>query len=167
MNERIRISEVRLIGHDGAQLGVFQTRDALTKAKDLGLDLVEISPNARPPVCKIMDYGKYKYEKSKKQHEAKKKQVVIHLKEIQLRPSTGEHDLQVKLGHVKKFLEHGDKAKITVRFRGREMAHAENGRTLLERVIKELAEYGEAEQMPKREGKVMHAVISPIKKKTK
>lgn len=164
MNQRIRVPEVRLIGPDGNMMGVFQTRDALGKARDMGYDLVEISPNARPPVCKIMDYGKYKYEQSKKQHEAKKKQVVIHLKEIKVRPSTGEHDLQVKLSHLKKFLEHGDKAKITVRFRGRELAHTDVGRKLLERMIGDLSEYSEVEQRPTREGRIISAVLAPKKK---
>jgi translation initiation factor IF-3 len=166
VNERIRIAEVRLIDHDGGQLGVFQTRDALQRARDQGLDLVEISPNARPPVCKIMDYGKYKYEQSKKKHEAKKKQTIVHLKEIQMRPATGEHDLQVKIGHLKRFLEHGDKAKITVRFRGRELARMSLGRELLEKVIAELVDYGEVDQHPKREGRSMSLVLKP-KKKTK
>lgn len=145
-------------------MGVFQTRDALNKARELGYDLVEISPNAKPPVCKIMDYGKYKYEQSKKKHEAKKKQSVIHLKEIQMRPSTGEHDLQVKISHLKRFLEHGDKAKVTVRFRGRELARLDSGKELLERVAKELEEYGEVDQAPKKEGRVMSLVLKPKKK---
>lgn len=153
-----------MIGPDGDQLGVFQTRDALTKARDFGLDLVEISPNARPPVCKIMDYGKYKYELSKKEHEAKKKQTVIHLKEIQLRPSTGEHDLQTKMSHIRRFLEHGDKAKVAVRFRGREMAKTDFGVKLLDRVTKELVDIGEIDQSLNREGKVMSIILKPKKK---
>lgn len=156
---------MRLIGAAGDQLGIFQTRDAIKKAREEGFDLVEISPKAKPPVCRIMDYGKYKYELSKKQHEAKKKQVVIHVKEIQVRPSTGEHDLQTKLSHLKKFLVHGDKAKINVKFRGREMAHQDMGRKLLDRMIAELSAYGEVEQMPRREGKTLFAVIGPIKKR--
>jgi len=154
-----------LIDADGKQLGLFQTRDAQKRARDLGLDLVELSPNARPPVCKIMDYGKYKYEQSKKKHEAKKKQTVIHLKEMKMRPATGEHDFQVKLGHLRRFLENGDKAKVTVRFRGREMAHLENGRALIDRAVKELSDIGEVEQNARREGRVMSAVIAPKKKK--
>ena len=166
VNTRIRVPEVRLIGADGGQMGLFQTRDALNKARDLGLDLVEISPNARPPVCKIMDYGKYKYEQSNKQHEAKKKQVVIHLKEMQIRPSTGEHDFQVKVEHIRRFLEHGDKAKVTVRFRGRELAHTETGRAMLDKVVKELSDISEVDQMPRREGKVIHLILKPKGKKT-
>jgi len=112
-----------------------------------------------------MDYGKYKYEQSKKKHEAKKKQTVIHLKEMKMRPATGEHDFQVKLGHLRRFLENGDKAKVTVRFRGREMAHLENGRALIDRAIKELSDIGEVEMHARREGRVMSAVIAPKKKK--
>lgn len=145
-------------------MGVFQTRDALFKARELGYDLVEMSPNARPPVCKIMDYGKYKYELSKKQHDAKKKQTVIHLKEIQMRPATGEHDLQVKMAHIKRFLEHGDKAKITVRFRGRELARIDQGLKLIKRVIEDLADISEVDQMPKREGRVVTGILKPKKK---
>ena len=145
-------------------MGLFQTRDALIKAREAGFDLVEISPNAKPPVCKIMDYGKFKYQKSKKEHDAKKKQTVIHVKEIQLRPSTGEHDIQVKMGHVRRFLEHGDKAKITVRFRGREMAHTEMGRELLDKVVKGLEDICQVDQHAKREGRMMHVLLSPKKK---
>lgn len=148
-------------------MGIFQTRDALAKARDLGYDLVEISPRERPPVCKIMDYGKYKYELSKKQHEAKKKQAVIHIKEIQLRPSTGEHDIQVKLTYLRRFLEHGDKAKITVKFRGREVAHIEQGYAVIDRMIRNLSDIGEVEQPPKREGKIVTAVLCPKSVKRK
>lgn len=144
-------------------MGIFQTRDALVRARDVGLDLVEISPNARPPVCKIMDYGKYKYEQSKKMHEAKKKQVVIHIKEIQMRPQTGEHDRQVKLAHVKRFLEHGDKAKITIRFRGREMARVETGKEMLEKIVVELKDFADVDQEPKREGRVFSLILKPKK----
>jgi translation initiation factor IF-3 len=164
VNERIRIPEIRLIGPSGEQMGIFQTRDALAKARDWGFDLVEISPTARPPVCKIMDYGKFKYEKSKKEHEAKKKQVVVHLKEIQLRPATGEHDVQVKAGHLRRFLEHGDKAKITMRFRGREMAWTELGRRLIDRVVTGLADISEIDQPLFREGKMMSVILRPKKK---
>ena len=118
---------MRLIDEEGNQLGVLATHEALSKAEDAGLDLVEISPMARPPVCKIMDYGKYKYEQAKKKHEQKKKQVVVQIKEIKMRPATDEHDFQTKLRHVKRFLEEGDKVKITIRFRGREMAHMDIG----------------------------------------
>jgi len=128
------------------------------------LDLVEISPTARPPVCKIMDYGKYKYEQAKKRHEAKKHQIVVRTKEIKMRPATDEHDLQTKLKHIKRFLEEGDKVKITLRFRGREMAHMDLGRERLKRIIAEIADTGEVEQMPKLEGRLMSMIVGPAKK---
>ena len=128
------------------------------------MDLVEISPTARPPVCKIMDYGKYKYEQAKKRHEAKKHQIVVRTKEIKMRPATDEHDLQTKLKHIKRFLEEGDKVKITLRFRGREMAHMDLGRERLKRIIAEIADTGEVEQMPKLEGRLMSMIVGPAKK---
>lgn len=164
MNERIRVPEIRLIGPEGDQMGVFQTRDAVAKARNLGYDLVEISPNAKPPVCKIMDYGKYKYEQRKKQHEAKKKQTVIHVKEIQMRPATGEHDVQVKISHLRRFLEHGDKAKIIIKFRGREIIHEEMGRNLLKRVLQDLSDIGQIDQEVKKEGKSLLVILAPKKK---
>ncbi len=157
--------EIRLIDAAGNQLGVYATQMALKMAQEDGLDLVEVSPNARPPVCKIMDYGKYKYEQSKKKHEAKKKQVIVRTKEIKMRPSTDEHDLQTKLKHVKRFLEEGDKVKISIRFRGREMAHRELGREQLQRIIKEVEGLGEADQTPKMEGRMMSMLLAPTKKK--
>lgn len=165
INRRIRVPEVRLIGEDGAQLGVFATYEAIRRAEDAGLDLVELSPGARPPVCKIMDYGKYKYEQSKKKHEQKKKQVVVHIKEIKMRPATDEHDFQTKLRHVKRFLEHGDKVKISIRFRGREMTHIDIGQDRMKRVIEEVREVGEVESFPKMEGKQMFMMIAPLKQK--
>jgi translation initiation factor IF-3 len=164
-NRRIRVPEVRLIGADGEQLGMFITSEAIKKAEAEGLDLVEISPMAKPPVCKIMDYGKHKYEESKKKQKAKKQQVVVHVKEIKMRPSTDEHDLQVKMKHVKRFLEEGDRVKISIRFRGREMAHKELGRNRMEWVAGELKEMAEVTQMPKMEGRVMHMMLQPLKKK--
>ena len=161
-NFRIRVPEVRLIGPDGNQMGVFQTRDALRKAEDFGLDLVEISPTARPPVCRIMDFGKYKYELAKKEHEAKKHQVVIHLKELRLRPATDEHDIQTKIRHARRFLEDGNKVKITVQFRGREMAHQEFGRKLMDRIQEELIAMGSVEQKPKMEGRSLTIILGPI-----
>ncbi len=164
-NRRIRVPEVRLIDEEGNQLGVLPTHEAMRKAEDAGLDLVEISPMARPPVCKIMDYGKYKYEQAKKKHEQKKKQVVVQIKEIKMRPATDEHDFQTKLRHIKGFLDDGDKVKITIRFRGREMAHVDIGYERMKRVIEEVKGLGEAESPPKMEGKQMFMMLGPLKKK--
>ena len=157
--------EVRLIDAEGEQAGVVKTREALAMAEEADLDLVEIVPNAKPPVAKIMDYGKYKFEQSKKAHEAKKNQKQTKVKEIKFRPGTEEGDYNVKLNNLKKFLEHGDKAKITLRFRGREIAHHELGRELLERIKADLEEYGSVEQFPKMEGRQMVMMMSPISKK--
>lgn len=164
-NKRIRVPEVRLIGEDGEQLGVFITREALRRAEEAGLDLVEISPMARPPVCKIMDYGKYKYDQSKKKQEQKKKQSVVLIKEIKMRPATDEHDFQTKLRHVKRFLEDGNKVKISIRFRGREMAHKDLGHERMKRVIEEVRDLGEVENFPKMEGRQMFMMLGPVKKK--
>ncbi|MBI4211470.1 MAG: translation initiation factor IF-3 [Deltaproteobacteria bacterium] len=165
VNRRIRIPEIRLIGPDGEQLGCFATSEALKRAEELGYDLVEIAPTAKPPVCKIMDYGKFKYEQSKKEHEARKHQVVIKTKEIKLRPATDEHDFQTKLRHVKEFLEEGDKVKITLQFRGREMAHKDIGEAVLKRVVAEVQSLAELAQAPMLEGRQMHLLLAPIKKK--
>jgi translation initiation factor IF-3 len=136
-------------------------RDALQAASEAGLDLVEISPTAKPPVCKIMDYGRYKYEQTKKQQEAKKKQATFQLKEIKVRPKTGEHDLQTKLGHIKKFLERKDKVKVTVMFRGREIALADRGKALLQEIATEVVTLAVIEQEPKFEGRTMIMVLAP------
>jgi len=154
-----------LIGVDGESVGVVPVAQALEAAYDVDLDLVEISPNAEPPVCRIMDYGKYLFEKSKQKAAAKKKQKQIHIKEIKFRPGTDIGDYQVKLRNLKRFLSDGDKAKVTMRFRGREMAHQELGRELLERVKADLEEYGTVESFPKLEGRQMVMVIAPLKKK--
>jgi len=154
-----------LIGVDGESVGVVPVAQALEAAYDVDLDLVEISPNAEPPVCRIMDYGKYLFEKSKQKAAAKKKQKQIHIKEIKFRPGTDIGDYQVKLRNLKRFLSDGDKAKVTMRFRGREMAHEELGRELLERVKADLEEYGAVESFPKLEGRQMVMVIAPLKKK--
>lgn len=157
---------MRLLGPNGDQIGVVATRDALKAAEDNELDLVEISPDAEPPVCRIMDYGKFLYTKSKQQAEAKKKQVQQQVKEIKLRPGTDIGDYQVKLRNMIRFLsEDGDKVKVTLRYRGREMAHQEIGMQMLERIQKDLIEYGVVEQMPKMEGRQAHMIISPKKKK--
>ena len=152
---------MRIIDQEGKQLGVMATRDGVKLAEDTGLDLVEISPNATPPVCRIMDYGKYKYQMSKKAHEAKKKQAVIHLKEVKLRSGTDEHDFQFKMRHVERFLADGDKAKITIVFRGRELAHIDLGREMLKRVADTIKDKGIIEQQPKMEGKSLTMVIAP------
>ena len=163
MNSRINAKEVRLIASNGDQVGVVETSKALQLATDESLDLVEIVPNQAPPVCRIMDYGKYKFEQSKKAHSAKKKQKQTQVKEIKFRPNTEEADYQVKLKNLIKFLTAGDKAKITMRFRGRELAHQVIGRDFLERIQKDLEEDGIVEQMPSFEGRQMIMVMAPKK----
>ncbi len=161
VNRRIRAKEVRLIDPDGKQLGVVPLMEALETAESHGLDLVEVAPNVSPPVCRIMDYGRYKYQQSKKLQEAKKRQSIFQVKEIKLRPRTGEHDFQVKMRHVKRFLNHRDKVKVTVIFRGREMAHTNLGVALLQRVIEDTAEFAVVEQGARREGRIMVMVLAP------
>lgn len=161
MNADILNEEVRCIAPDGEQLGVMKTEDAITEADSHGLDLVEVSPNADPPVCKILDYGKFKFEAQKKRNEAKKKQKVIEVKEIKLRPNIDEHDYQVKMRSVQKFLDDGDKVKITLRFRGREMAHQELGVNVLNRVREDTDDVAKIEAFPKLEGRQMIMVIAP------
>ncbi|MCF6765607.1 translation initiation factor IF-3 [Thiotrichales bacterium 19S3-7] len=167
INNQITAKEVRLIDSEGQQVGVVSTRDALNQAQDLSLDLVEVSPQAKPPVCRIMNYGKYLFEQNKKKSEAKKKQKQMQVKEIKLRPVTEEGDYQVKLRNLIKFLEHGDKVKITLRFRGREMSHQELGMTMMKRIQSDLEEMAVVEHMPKLEGRQMIMVMAPGKKKTK
>ena len=154
---------MRLVAENGDQLGIVPTRDALKMAEERDVDLVEIAPTATPPVCKLMDYGKFKYREQKKAHEAKLKQKQIHLKEIKFRPGTDEGDYQIKLRNLIRFLEEGDKAKVTLRFRGREMAHQEFGVRLLERVRADLEPYAIVEQFPKLEGRQMVMVLGPRK----
>ena len=163
MNSRINVQEVRLIASNGDQVGVIETAKALELAKEEELDLVEIVPNQKPPVCRIMDYGKFKFENQKKAHAAKKKQKQTQVKEIKFRPNTEEADYQVKLKSLIKFLSGGDKAKITMRFRGREIAHQVIGREFLDRVQKDLDDYGIVEQIPSFEGRQMVMVIAPKK----
>jgi translation initiation factor IF-3 len=167
INERIRIPQVRLIDHEGNQVGIVDTTQAMQMARDVNLDLVEISPNATPPVCKILDYGKFKYEKKKKDHEAKKKQVVVKVKEVQLRPTTDEHDLAYKFKNVRTFLEEGDKAKITMMFRGREVAYVENGHKIMKRLLEELGDLAVVEAPAKLEGKKLIMVVGPNPKAKK
>lgn len=163
INDEIRIPQVRLIGADGAQVGIVPIGEAKRMAEESGLDLVEISPTAAPPVCRIMNFGKFQYEESKRKQAAKKKQKQIQVKEVKFRPGTDVGDYQVKLRNLIRFLEEGDKAKITLRFRGREMAHQELGLQLLKRVEEDLREVGTVEQFPRLEGRQMVMVISPKK----
>jgi translation initiation factor IF-3 len=161
VNEEIRSVQVRLIDQDGEMQGVMSARDAMLRAFSVGLDLLEISPNADPPVCKILDFGKYKYELQKKKNEAKKKQKVIEIKEIKVRPNIDENDYQVKMRAMKSFIEDGDKVKVTLRFRGREMAHQDIGIRVLERIRSELETDTKVEQMPRLENRQMVMVLSP------
>ena len=161
VNEEIRVPQVRLIDQDGEMMGVMSARDAMLRAFTVGLDLVEISPNADPPVCKILDYGKFKYEQQKKKNEAKKKQKVIEIKEIKVRPNIDENDYQVKMRAMKSFIEEGDKVKVTLRFRGREMAHQDIGVRVLERIRSEMDLTTKVEQMPRLENRQMVMVLSP------
>jgi translation initiation factor IF-3 len=161
VNEEIRVPQVRLIDENGEMLGVMSIRDALYKAFQAGLDLLEISPNAVPPVCKITDYGKFKYEQQKKANEARKKQKVVEIKEIKVRPNIDDHDYDVKMRQAKSFIGEGDKVKVTLRFRGREMAHQELGVKLLERIRNELTEIVKVEQMPRLENRQMIMVLAP------
>ncbi|MCW8852972.1 MAG: translation initiation factor IF-3 [Gammaproteobacteria bacterium] len=163
VNGEITYPEVRVIDHEGEQLGILTSEEALKKAKDVSLDLVEVSPNAEPPVCRIMDFGKFKFENSKKKQGAKKKQRRTQVKEIKFRPRTEVGDYKVKLSKLTKFLENGDKTKVTMRFRGREFAHQELGMELLKRVVADLEEIANVEQMPGMEGRQMVMVLGPKK----
>ena len=161
INEMIQAAEVRLIGAEGEQIGVVTRDDALDRSANLGLDLVIVADNADPPVCKIMDYGKFKYEEQKKKNEARKKQKTIDVKEIKLRPNIDSHDYDVKMRSMVKFLKEGDKVEVTMRFRGREMAHQNLGLDVLHRVRDDLEELSKIEQFPKMEGRQMVMVLSP------
>ncbi|HLJ04981.1 MAG TPA: translation initiation factor IF-3 [Acetobacteraceae bacterium] len=161
VNDEIRAPQVRLIDQDGEMQGVMSARDAWLRAQSVGLDLLEISPNADPPVVKILDFGKYKYELQKKKNEAKKKQKVIEIKEIKVRPNIDENDYQVKMRAMKSFIEEGDKVKVTLRFRGREMAHQEIGVRVLERIKNEMDLVSKVEQMPRMENRQMVMVLTP------
>ncbi len=163
MNERIRVPEVFVIDENGVQVGAMPTREALNMARERGLDLVEVAATARPPVCKLLDYGKLKYSKKKKTQEAKKKQSVVSVKEIQLRPRTEEHDLETKFRHIADFLLRGDKVKITVMFRGREVAYANQGQQMLRRIIASVQDYASPESYPKLEGRRMIMVLGPTR----
>jgi len=161
INDEIAVQRIRLVDERGNMVGVVGRSEALTMASEAGLDLVEIAPNADPPVCKILDFGKYKYEEQKKKNEARKKQKIIEVKEIKLRPSIDDHDYDVKMRSMVKFIEEGDKVKVTMRFRGRELAHQELGMDVLVRVKDDLDEIAKVEQMPRMEGRQMIMVMSP------
>jgi translation initiation factor IF-3 len=164
LNDEITAPEVRLIDQDGEQAGVVSIQEAIASATEAGLDLVEIQPNAEPPVCRVMDFGKYIFEQKKQQQAAKKKQKQVHVKEVKFRPGTGEGDYQVKLRNLIRFLTDGDKTKVTMRFRGREHAHRELGLEVLKRIESDLAEYGQVEQHAQMEGRQMVMVLGPKKK---
>lgn len=161
VNRQIKAPEVRVISPEGKQIGILPLQEALRLAEEQGLDLVEVAPQATPPVCRIMNYGKYKYQQSKKIHEAKKHQTVTQVKEVKLRPRTEEHDLQFKLRHAKRFLSEGNKVKISMLFRGREIAHPEMGKELLNRIITELKDLMVVEQAPRLEGRSMVMLLAP------
>ncbi|HEX5125315.1 MAG TPA: translation initiation factor IF-3 [Rhodocyclaceae bacterium] len=165
INREISVSEVRLVGVEGEPIGIVSTLEAIAMAEEAGVDLVEIAPQAVPPVCRLMDFGKFKYQEAKKAHEAKLKQKQVQVKEVKFRPSTDDNDYQIKMRNMTRFLEDGDKVKVTLRFRGREMAHQEFGSRLLDRVKVDLDSHGTVEQFPKLEGRQMVMVIAPVKKK--
>lgn len=164
-NEQIRAREVRLIGAEGEQLGIISRNDAIALAKEKGLDLVEVAATADPPVCRVMDYGKYKYEAQKKKQEAKKRQTVVQIKEIKVRPKTDEHDYQTKLKHVRRFLEEGDRCKVTVFFRGREIVHKDRGLTILDRFVEDTKDVAKLDQEARAEGRTLQMMLAPIPKK--
>ncbi|TAM11329.1 MAG: translation initiation factor IF-3 [Nevskiaceae bacterium] len=163
-NGSILAPRVRLIDAEGNQVGVVDTHDAMARAEEAGLELVEISPNADPPVCKIMDYGKFVYQKDKQQQAARKKQKQVQIKEVKFRPSTDENDFQTKLRNAIRFLEEGNKVKLTIRYRGREMAHQDRGFDLIDRITTELGELAQVEQTPRREGRQTTMVVTPRKR---
>ena len=163
INERIRVPEVRLVGEDGKQVGVVPTEQALELARDRDLDLVEVAPDARPPVARLLDYSKYKYEQEQKAKAARKHQQQVNVREIKLRPKIAVHDYETKKGHVERFLARNDKVKVTIMFRGREQAHPERGRALLQRLYDDVAEMATIEQEPEQEGRNMHMLLAPIR----
>ncbi len=165
INERIRVPQVRVVGDDGEQFGVMDTREAIRTARERGMDLVEVAPNAEPPVCKIIDYGKFQYEAKKKANEAKKKQVIITVKEVKFRPGTDAHDYSYRMKHARDWLTEGDKVKATIWFRGREMTHRELGARILEQLEKDLADVGDVEMRPRMEGNQMFTIFAPKKHK--
>ncbi len=162
-NELIHAREVRVIGVEGEQLGIMSRNEAIAAAREVGCDLVEVSSNSEPPVCKIMDYGKFKYEQQKKRQDAKKRQTVVQVKEIKVRPKTDDHDYETKLRHVRRFLEDGDRCKVTVFFRGREIVHKDRGMDILERFMKDLEEVARVDQEPRAEGRTLQMLLVPKK----
>ena len=165
-NDQIRVREVRLIGAEGEQLGIVDKNEALRMAKEQGLDLVEVAATAEPPVCRIMDFGKYKYEAQKKKQEAKKRQVVVEVKEIKLRPKTDEHDYLTKLRHIRKFIGEGARCKVTIFFRGREIVHKDRGQTMLERVVEDTKDIARIDQEARAEGRTLFMLLSPLPAKS-
>ena len=163
----IRVQEVSVIGDDGESLGTIPTEEAISMAEDRSLDLVEVAPNANPPVCRIMDYGKHKYKASKKAHEAKKNQKIVHVKEVKFRPNTDQHDFDFKLKHVQRFIENGDKAKVVIFFKGREIIHREFGQRVLERVAEKTEDIAIIEQSAKQEGRTLVMILAPKNVKSK
>lgn len=164
-NEQIRAREVRVIGPEGEQLGILSRNDAIAAAKENGFDLVEVAATADPPVCRIMDYGKFKYETQKKKQEAKKRQTVIQIKEIKVRPKTDDHDYETKLRHIHRFLDEGDRVKVTVFFRGREIVHKDRGLAILDRVVADSKEIAKVEQEARAEGRTLQMLLSPLVRK--
>ena len=163
INERIRVPEVRLIDENGEQVGIVPTADALERARESDLDLVEVAPNSKPPVVRVLDYSKYKYEQEQKAKQARKHQQQVNVREIKLRPKIADHDYETKKGHVERFLNKKDKVKVTIMFRGREQAHPERGRALLDRLNEDLGDLATVEQAPQQEGRNMHMVLAPGK----
>ncbi len=161
INNRIRVPEVRVVDDDGSMLGILSTQEALKRAQERGLDLVEVNPKADPPVCKILDFGKYKYDEKKKAKEAKRKQTTVEIKEIKLRPKTDDHDIAFKVNHIKRFLEEGDKVKLTVRFRGREITHPETAQRQIETIIAEVGDVAQVEMPARMEARTMIAILAP------
>ncbi len=162
-NELIHAREVRVIGMNGEQLGIMSRNDAIAAAREEGCDLVEVSSNSEPPVCRIMDYGKFKYEQQKKRQDAKKRQAVVQVKEIKVRPKTDDHDYETKVRHVRRFLEDGDRCKVTVFFRGREIVHKDRGMDILERFVKDLEDVARVDQEPRAEGRTLQMLLVPKK----
>jgi translation initiation factor IF-3 len=163
INDRIRVPEIRLIGEDGQQIGIVKRDEALTYARERDLDLVEIAPEARPPVCRVLDYSKYKYEQEQRRKQARKHQQQVTVREMKLRPKIATHDYETKKGHVLRFLKQNDKVKVTIMFRGREQAHPERGEALLRKLADELAEFGTIEQEPNQEGRNMTMMMAPVR----
>jgi translation initiation factor IF-3 len=164
VNDRIRAPQVRLVGPDGSQIGIVSVQEALRRAQELDLDLVEVAPTANPPVCRIMDYGKFKYERDVRQKEARKRQVRVEVKEMKMRPKIDPHDYRTKKGHIERFLKAGARVKVTIMFRGREMAHTELGRRLLDRLTEDLKELATVDSFPKLDGRNMVMLFAPVKR---